>query len=154
VSNLSRIYAQGIRYLGVRDHSRAQLRLKLLRSCDSGQVEEVLDRLEAERLLDDARYALNRALYSRRQKRWGDLKIKADLRRQGIDESHVRSALSALEAESSQEDALGAAIERWVRRSGKPRAPAQLRRLRDHCLRLGYPAALIRRHLLLRVGPR
>jgi regulatory protein len=145
---VSSLYAQAIRYLSIRDHSRAQLRTKLLRGSASGQVDEVLDRLGAERLLDDARYALNRALYQRRHKHWGDRKIAAYLKSQGVEEWIIRSTLSELEGESSQAEALDDAVNAWVRKSGKPRVPAQLRRLRDHCLRLGYPSALVSRLLL------
>jgi regulatory protein len=145
-------YSQAIRYLSVRDHSRAQLRTKLLRSFDRGQVEQLLDRLEEEKLLDDSRYAAQRALFARRQKLWGDRKIAAYLRHQGVDEQIVRSALRALDGESSQTDALQALIEAWIRKSGKPRSPSQVRRLRDHCLRRGYPPALVRRVLMKGLG--
>ncbi len=70
--------------LARREHSRAELGRKLSRAgADPGLLEEVLDQLEAERLLSDERF-VEAFVRSRRERGQGPLKIADELRRRGV----------------------------------------------------------------------
>jgi len=81
-----------LRLLTRRDHSRAELEKKLAEQAESAeQLEQVLDRLQTERLLSDHRYATQRA--TSRGSRYGNARIKQELRQQGVSDSDIAAAL-------------------------------------------------------------
>ncbi len=88
-----------IRLLARREHSRRELAAKLVaRGFGDAAVAEVLDALEAEGLLSDARF-VESYLHSRREKGYGPLRLRAELRERGVDEALIESGLAALDAE-------------------------------------------------------
>jgi regulatory protein len=91
-----------VRALARRDHSRASLEARLARArIPAVERRDVLDRAERSGLVDDVRFAEQRA---RRlaERGAGDLLVLDDLVRHGIDEPVARQALSALEPESER----------------------------------------------------
>ncbi len=98
--------------LARRDHSRAEVARKLVRYVDDGdfaEIERVLDELEHNGLLSDERFA--GAVTRTRAQRFGDARIRHDLRRFGVaDETSV----AALQALSGSEVSRG--LEVWSRR--------------------------------------
>lgn len=79
--------------LARREHSRRELRGKLLARSDAGvRVDEVLDRLEQEGLLSDRRFA-EAFVRSRVGRGHGPLRIRQELRQRGVDEAVVEQAL-------------------------------------------------------------
>ena len=73
-----------LRLLARREHSVMELRCKLLRKgCDSAAVEQVLQRLQDERLLSDPRFAEAYVRF-RSGKGFGPLRIEAELRERGV----------------------------------------------------------------------
>lgn len=94
------LLARAIALLARREHSRAELARKLQRSLqrDSGDEEasiaEVLDELERRKLLSDARFA--GAVARVKSQRFGDARIRHDLRAAGVDEAAAAEALSTL----------------------------------------------------------
>ena len=90
------IRAKALELLARREHSRLELRQKLIqRGFASERVEPVLDRLIEERLLDERRYA---ELYAcaRADKGYGPLRIARELRERGVPDEAVDDALTAL----------------------------------------------------------
>jgi len=82
-----------LRLLAVREHSRAELRGKLLgRGADRDEVERLLGRLERERLLSDERFA-GEYVEARRQRGFGPLRIRAELRERGVAEELIAGLL-------------------------------------------------------------
>ncbi len=70
--------------LARRDHSRRQLFEKLrMRSFRNEEIEDALDQLEAERLLDDARFCES-YVHQRIQRGFGPLKIRRELVERGV----------------------------------------------------------------------
>ncbi len=138
---------QAVRLLSRRPHSRRQLALTLSRRFPPGAVEAVLDRLTEAGLLDDRQLAVERARYGRHRKHWGDARIRADLRRLGIDAKIVNSAMLQIDGESSEQEPLERVIEAWVTRQGKPQTAAQMKKLFDHCLRRGFASWRVREAL-------
>ncbi len=91
------IRAKALDLLARREHSRLELRQKLLqRGFPIDLIEPALDRLSEERLLDEGRYA---ELYacSRADKGYGPLRIARELRERGVPEAMVAATLAALE---------------------------------------------------------
>jgi SOS response regulatory protein OraA/RecX len=105
--------------LARRDFSERGLRERLERAgIDSAEVEAVLARLRDEGLVDDARFAANRArALAERGK--GDAAIRFDLAHQGLQADAIEEALAALEPERER-------AERIVARRGAGLATARL----------------------------
>lgn len=84
---------RALRLLARREHSRAELRAKLAAHAEN---EELLDRLlatlEAENLLSDQRYATQRV--TARASRFGDGRLRQDLRSQGVGDAEIAAAMA------------------------------------------------------------
>lgn len=145
---MTKLCDRALRLLAVRNHSRAELRRKLLHGRPGAldRVEEILDQLERQGYLNDGEFAYQRALHQHR-KHWGLRRIGQDLKNLGIREEIIGPTLERLGGEAGEMEGLQQAIQRWVDRSGAPQTPSQLKKLYDRCLRLGYPSEPVRRHL-------
>ena len=78
-----------VRLLATREHSRAELRRKLLaRAGEVAVVEALLDDLAARGLQSDARYA-EQYVAQRAARGYGPARIRAELRERGIDEAVI-----------------------------------------------------------------
>ena len=103
-----------MRYLARREHSRAELRSKLLPYVQDGEdVEAVLDELAQRNWLSDARAA--EQMVTQRRSRYGSQRIAHELRQKGIGEELIAEALPQLKASE-----LEAAREVWARKFGQP----------------------------------
>ncbi len=77
----------------IREHSRAELRRKLLtRGAEAGLVEETLGRLEAAGYLSDERYT-EEYIASRKRTGFGPVRIRLELRERGVDSGLVEAWL-------------------------------------------------------------
>lgn len=139
--------SQALRFLSRRPHSRAQLQRKLARRHSRESIQEVLDDLEELGLLDDVAVARERARYGRERRRWGDSRIRADLRNLGIDAKIVDSVLLEINQQGSEQEPLDAVIDSWTAKRGRPETAAQIKKLFDHCLRRGFSAQRVRETL-------
>ncbi|NMM27188.1 MAG: recombination regulator RecX [Glaciimonas sp.] len=75
--------ARALRYLSIREHSRAELARKLERYAEeSDDIEALLDFLEAQNWLSQTRFS--EALIKRRAARYGNSRILAELQSHGI----------------------------------------------------------------------
>mgnify|MGYP003508272671 FL=1 len=98
-----------LRLLTRRDHSRAELKAKLAAAAESPeQLDTVLDTLQAERLLSDQRFATQRVVA--RAGRYGDARLKQELRQQGVSDEDISAALPEGGDEASRCRAV------WVRK--------------------------------------
>jgi regulatory protein len=81
-----------LRLLTRRDHSRAELESKLAAQAESpAALASVLDRLQAERLLSDARFASQRVVA--RAGRYGNARLRHELRQTGVSDDDIAAAL-------------------------------------------------------------
>lgn len=125
-------YDRAVRLLAVRPHFRAELQAKLVqRGYPAEEIEAALDRLVAERYLDDVRAARDFVAHRREQKAEGRIRLRAELIRRGASRDAVAAALEDI-PENDLEAARKAA-EKWAR-SHKP-DPAALAR---HLARKGF----------------
>lgn len=83
---------RALQCLSRREHSRAELRAKLVGHADSEVVlDALLDSLQAERLLSDHRYASQRV--AARASRYGNGRLRQELRQHGVSENDIEAAL-------------------------------------------------------------
>lgn len=121
---------RALRFLARREHSRAELRRKLLvDDVSAAAVDAVLDDLEAKRLLSDRRYA--EVIAHARGARYGVASLARTLSMQGVDRKVAAEALAPLRANERDR-----ALEIWKRRFGD--SPVNLKeRARQHRFLLG-----------------
>lgn len=92
--------------LARREHSRSELENKLQqRVANSTVLAEVLDQLSEERLLSDERFCEAYAYY-RKNRGFGPVRIKAELKARGVDEHLISDCLNEYEG-----DWLGVTVE-------------------------------------------
>jgi regulatory protein len=104
--------ARAMRYLARREHSRAELRTKLLPHVQENEdIDAVLDDLEKRNWLSDARAA--ELMVNIKRPRFGAQRIAHELRKKGIAENLIGDALPKL-----KETELEAAREVWKKRFG------------------------------------
>ena len=91
------VRAKALELLARREHSRLELRQKLIqRGFPADRIEPALDQLVEERVLDEARFA---ELYAcgRADKGYGPLRIGRELRERGVSQDLVDTVLAGLE---------------------------------------------------------
>lgn len=77
------LMGRALRYLSRKEHSRQELRKKLLPYAESDvELDELMVKLEAQSWLSDERFA--ESLVRRKSERYGSLKIVDELKQQGI----------------------------------------------------------------------
>ena len=82
-----------LRLLAGREHSRSELRRKLMsRAGDPSLLEQVLDALEAQHALSDVRF-VEQYIDARRRKGFGPLRIRAELGERGVSGDLVETYL-------------------------------------------------------------
>ncbi|WP_457634216.1 regulatory protein RecX [Oceanithermus desulfurans] len=91
--NEERAMQYALRSLGRRMQSRAELERKLLARTTPEVAQAVLERLLEWGYLDDRAFA--EAFVRSRRERWGELRLRAELARRGVDEGIVREVLAA-----------------------------------------------------------
>lgn len=104
---------RALQLLTRRDHSRAELKAKLAVGASESveEIDAVLDTLQAERLLSDHRYASQRVIA--RARRYGNARLKQELRQQGISDDDIAAALPEGGDESERCQAV------WARKFGQ-----------------------------------
>ena len=84
---------RAVRLLARREHSAAELRLKLRqRDIDTTVIDYVVAQLEQENLLSDQRFA-QEFVRARRRDRFGPLRIRAELEQRGVGDAAVDTLL-------------------------------------------------------------
>jgi regulatory protein len=104
--------ARALRYLSAREHSRMELTRKLSRYAqESDNIEQLLDTLEAAKLLSEARFC--DSLINRRKRQFGNSRIMAEL------QSHGVASITLVEAKATLRDGeVSRACEVWQRKFG------------------------------------
>lgn len=83
---------RALQLLTRRDYSRVELKSKLATHAESeAELDAVLDTLQSERLLSDTRYAAQRVVA--RAGRYGNARLKQELRQKGIADDDIAVAL-------------------------------------------------------------
>ena len=134
------LLARALGYLARREHSRAELRRKLVAHAESaGQLDGLLDDLEGKKLLSDRRFT--EVMARSRGARFGAARVKQELRARGVADALVREAVGDLSQTELQR-----ARQVWRRKFDAPPADAaeRARQMRFLAQR-GFSAEVIRR---------
>lgn len=130
---------RALNLLARREHSRAELARKLAPHVDNEDLDSLLDDLEREKLLSNARYA--EMLAHARSGRHGSLRLKADLRDKGVPAEVMESTLAG-----AREHDLDAARAVWLKKFGEPPRDAAERAKQMRFLAgRGFPPDVVRR---------
>ena len=133
---------RALRLLGAREYARAELGRKLAPHAENaGQIESVLDELEAKGFLSEQRAA--ESVVHRRAPRLGSARIRQELRDKGLAPELIQQTLAGL-----QSSEVARARQVWSRRfSGQPASgdlAAHGRQMR-FLLARGFSADVVRR---------
>jgi len=139
----------GLRLLGRREHSRAELSAKLAaRGFEDADVDRALDRLQAMGALDETRFA-EQFINMRLRQGYGPARIRSELSQRGVDAATFDVQRAA--AEEANDDAHWAARAEETRRrrfgAGIPSEYAERARQARFLERRGFSAAHIARVL-------
>ena len=129
-----------MRLLSQREHSRAELAIKLKPHCDvSDELDALLADLEAKGWLDDKR--ASDSLVHRKIARFGAARIKQDLKIKGLSPDLIASALEGLRASE-----VGRALAVWQKKFGTPaQTPAERAKQMRFLLTRGFSASVVTR---------
>ena len=134
---------RALQLLARREHARAELARKLAPHAESEEaLTALLDRLQSERLLSDARYA--EARVHTRGARYGNARLAQELRIQGVGDADVDAALDGLDNELTR------ARQVWERKfgaTGLPNGATERARQTRFLLGRGFSGTIIRRIL-------
>jgi regulatory protein len=131
---------RALNLLARREHSRVELGRKLSGHAESvEQLESLLDSLEREGLLSNARFA--ESLAHTRAGRYGSLRLKAEMRDKGVPESIIAKVV-----DEARDLDVSAAREVWLKKFGgaSQDAKERARQMRFLASR-GFPAEVVRR---------
>jgi regulatory protein len=138
-------YLDGLRLLGRRELSVADLRARLLdRDHPAGEVDAAIAHLLETRALDDDRVARAYARTAASVKGRGRLRVMRELHAMGIATEVVAAALADVFGELDERALIARALQKKLR--GRPRiaSPAEHARLYQYLMRQGFsPAATI-----------
>lgn len=109
--------ARALRLLATREHSRAELRNKLVGTGDAEALETVLDRLVALGFQSDERFA--ESYVRAKGPRFGASRLRYELAQRGVAEDIVDVALSRLASADGAGDELTRVREVWNKKFGE-----------------------------------
>jgi regulatory protein len=148
VASEQELYAAALGALTRRAHSVFEMRTYLeRRAAQPDAARTVLARLREQRLLDDARYALEFARQRARTRGQGRYRIARELRARGVADSNIEAAVEQAFTETDETALVRKTIERRVRLLRGPLDERRVGSLYRSLLRGGFDAALIRREL-------
>ncbi len=125
--------------LARREHSRTELARKLLAHADAEEINAVLDRLEQEGLLSNARFA--ESLANSRAGRHGSLRLKSELREKGVPEAEAAEVVRL-----ARQNDLEVARAVWLKKFGRAPVDAMERAKQYRFLASrGFPSDVVRR---------
>jgi len=138
-------YLRGVNLLTRRDHSRAELKRKLLaKGCSSPCVEEALERLARQGYLDDGRFARRWAESALAGGRCVGARLLLELQRRGVSREVASEAVAAVSAEQSERQVLAGVVAKRYAGFDPRKAPLQeRRRVYGYLLRRGFSPAVV-----------
>ena len=143
MDDADRAYVAGLKMLGQRELSEAQVRTRLARKqFDSDDIDSAVARLRRERALDDRRTALACARTEVRIKHRGRARVLRQVESLGIARTVARAAVAEVFGELDENALLEQALERRLRR-GPLTDLATARRVHRYLLGQGFDPARV-----------
>jgi regulatory protein len=142
------MYAAALAALGRRAYSIFEMRTYLERRSETPEIaKNVLARMRAERLIDDARYAVDFARARVRFRRQGQFRITRELRQRGLQDKHIEAAIQEAFSETDEGELVRKVIERRMRLARGPMNEKKIASLYGTLLRAGFNSEVARREL-------
>jgi regulatory protein len=139
-----RTYVQSLRFLEFKQRTRHELRQKLKQKEFAAPIiEEVLDRLEQEKLVDDDLFAKEWTRQRMEGQRKGKLWIRQELRQKGITNELIAEVLDDVSADAEFDTALTAGRKKWKQVRGD--VQEKKRKTFPFLMRRGFSMDLVRR---------
>lgn len=137
-------YVDGLRLLGRREMSVAQLKARLLdREHGREDVEAAIERLVETRALDDRRVASAYARTALKIKGRGRLRIQRELQTMGIPKDIAAAAIAETFGEVDERGLITKSIQKKLRMRGKIETQADYARVYQYLMRQGFSAAAV-----------
>jgi regulatory protein len=128
-ASAERVLTDAYRLLAQRSRARVELRQRLLlKGHDEAAVADALEKLVADRLLDDAAFARSYVADKRGLSLWGSERIRHGLAQLGVEQAVIDTALGEAGAGESDDVELERALAVLRRRGGRQESPAVARR--------------------------
>ena len=125
------------RYLAYGPRSEYDVRARLKKAeFSEALAEKVIKRLRKSGQINDQMFAMDYVQARVRHKLYGPQRLRAELRRHGIDESWIDQALKQLSSDGVANRAIKLARQFWPRTEGS--LPIRRNKVRDYLLRRGY----------------
>ena len=101
--NYEQTKSKALSYLSFRSHSEKELKEKLKRAgAREDDIEDVVKFLAEYKFLDDEKYAISKALDMQNLKKFGRLRIEAELKMLGISADFIQNALAELKEDEEE----------------------------------------------------
>ena len=144
------LYDSGIKLLGVRMRTEAELRKALLRKAEEGaqgesDVEAVIGRMREYGYLNDASFAETYTRLRHENEKLGARRVKQDLMRKGVDAELIEEAVGAQYDPAKEEALIRAHLER--KRLKKPTNEKESARVMRRLVTAGFSVGAIYRVL-------
>ena len=144
-------YLDGLKLLGGRQLSEAQLRQRLARrGYESAAIDDAVARLKQEGAIDDARVAEAIARTATSVKRRGRLRVRLEIERVGIAGAAARKAVDAVFAEVDTDTLLEAALTRRLLGRDRLDNDHEFQRLYRYLITQGFEADRVMKALTAR----
>ena len=143
------LMGRALRYLSRREHSRQELRKKLLPYAESDiELDELMIKLEAQSWLSDERFA--ESLVRRKSERYGSLKIVEELKQQGIEGDSLFEIKERLKVSDAMR-----AWELWQRKfdSTITKDPKEKSKQMRYLVSKGFPLSVVTKIVAGRFSP-
>jgi regulatory protein len=141
-------YVRALGRLARRDHSQAELvRVLRDRGYSPDEITEAIERLRAQRYLDDAGFAERFARSRLLGHRVGRNRIRQGLRQRGVDAKVANDGLRKALVDAPEREALEAAATSYWRTHPRDDPEKRMRKLWVFLLRRGFPVDLVRARL-------
>ena len=132
-------YVDGLRMLGRRELSEAQIRQRLARKGhEPDEVDAAVDRLRSERAIDDARVAEAIAHTETTVRRRGKLRVRRQIEQAGIAPATARSAIDSVFGTIDDAALLEAALAKRLRGRDRIADEREFRRLFRYLVAQGF----------------
>ncbi|CAI6033594.1 Regulatory protein RecX [Paenibacillus sp. JJ-100] len=139
-----RTYVQSLRFLEFKQRTRHELGQKLKQKEFAPPIiEEVLDRLEQEKLVDDDLFAKEWTRQRMEGQRKGKLWIKQELRQKGIANELIAEVLDEVSPDAELETAMVAGRKKWKQVRGD--VQEKKRKTFPYLMRRGFSMDMVRR---------
>ncbi len=141
-------YVRALGRLARRDHSQAELKRALLdRGHAPEEVEAAVERLRAQRFLDDAGFAERFARSRLQSHGQGQNRIRQGLHRRGVERETVESGLRKALHDAPESQAIDALARRYWHAHARYEPRVRVRKLWGFLLRRGFPVGLVSERL-------